>query len=175
MNTRLVLVTGGARSGKSGYAMSIAEASGGWPVYLATATAADPEMATRIETHRRERGNNWSTVEEPVDLKGALAGMTRGENAVVLDCLTLWLTNIMMRDEENFELVAGIMARELARLLRQLGGTVAVVTNEIGMGVVPESSLARRFRDVAGSVNRLFADSADEVYLLVSGLPVRLK
>ncbi len=168
-------MTGGSRSGKSDYAVSVAEASGGWPVYLATATAADPEMSARIEKHRRERGSSWSTVEEPVDLKKVLAGMTRGENAVVLDCLTLWLTNIMMHDEEEFELVAGIMARELARMLRELGGTVVVVSNEVGMGIVPDNAYARRFRDMAGSVNRLFAETADEVYLIVSGLPVRLK
>lgn len=175
MNTRLVLVTGGARSGKSGLAIDIAEKSGGWPVYIATATAGDPEMAERIKKHRRERGSSWTTIEEPLDLRRVLAAMTRGENAVVLDCLTLWLTNIMMEDEEDFELAADILSRELAKKLRELGGTVVVVSNEVGMGLVPDNQLARRFRDMAGQVNNLFARTADEVYLVVSGLPVKLK
>jgi len=175
LNTRLVLVTGGTRSGKSDFAVSIAESTGAWPVYLATATAADPEMAARIEKHRRERGSSWTTIEEPLDLKKPLAGMTRGENAVVIDCLTLWLTNILMKDEDEFELVVDIMSRELAKKVREMGGTVIVVTNEIGMGVVPADELTRRFRDVAGGVNRLFAQTADEVYFVVSGIPMKLK
>lgn len=175
MKTRLILVTGGARSGKSGHAMSLAEAAGGWPVYIATATAGDTEMAERIAKHKDERGTSWATIEEPLDIKRVLAGMTRGENAVVLDCLTLWLTNIMMNDEEDFELAAGIMARELVSRLRVLGGTVVVVSNEIGMGLVPEGSIARRFRDMAGAVNRQFAEASDEVYFMVSGIPLKIK
>jgi adenosylcobinamide kinase / adenosylcobinamide-phosphate guanylyltransferase len=175
LNTRLVLVTGGTRSGKSAFAASVAESTGAWPVYIATALAADQEMAERIAKHRRERGSNWTTVEEPLNITRTLAAMTRGENAVVIDCLTLWLTNIMMQEEDEFELAADIMSRELANKLRNLGGTVVVVTNEIGMGVVPADAATRRFRDVAGSVNRLFAQTADEVHFMVSGIPMKLK
>lgn len=175
MNTRMVFVTGGARSGKSDFAIELAGKSGGWPAYVATATAGDPEMAERIAKHKKERGSSWTTIEEPLDLRRVLAAMTRGENAVVLDCLTLWLTNIMMQDEEDFELMADIMSRELAKKLRELGGTVVIVSNEVGMGIVPDNKLGRRFRDMAGKVNNLFARTSDEVYMVVSGLPVKIK
>jgi len=169
-----VFVTGGARSGKSDYAMSLAEKSGGRLVYIATATAGDDEMRERIENHRRSRGMNWKTIEETLDLSGAVSSLG-GEGTVVIDCLTLWLTNLMMQDMEAFEDVAVNKARELADALRTFKGTVVVVSNEVGMGIVPENTLSRRFRDVAGLVNRVMAASADEVYLVVSGIPVRIK
>ena len=169
-----VFVTGGARSGKSDYAMSLAEKSGGRLVYIATATAGDDEMRERIENHRRLRGMNWKTIEETLDLSGAVSSLG-GEGTVVIDCLTLWLTNLMMQDMEAFEDVAVNKARELADALRTFKGTVVVVSNEVGMGIVPENALSRRFRDVAGLVNRVMAASADEVYLVVSGIPVRIK
>lgn len=170
----LVFVTGGARSGKSDYAMSIAEKSGGRLVYIATATPGDDEMRDRIENHKRSRGMNWNTIEETLDLSGAVSSLG-GEGAVIIDCLTLWLTNIMMQDMEAFEDVAVNKARELADALRAFKGTAVVVSNEVGLGIVPENALSRRFRDVAGLANRVMAASADEVYLVVSGIPVKIK
>lgn len=170
----LVFVTGGARSGKSDYAMSLAEKSGQRLVYIATATPGDDEMRERIENHRRSRGVNWNTIEETLDIVGAVSSLD-GEGAVVIDCLTLWLTNLMMQDMEAFESVAANKARELADILRSFKGTAVVVSNEVGMGIVPENALSRRFRDVAGAANKITASAADEVYLVVSGIPVKIK
>jgi len=169
-----VFVTGGARSGKSDYAMLLAEKSGGRLVYIATATPGDDEMRERIENHRRSRGMNWKTVEETLDLSGAVSSLD-GEGAVVIDCLTLWLTNLMMQDMETFEDVAVNKARELAEAFRMFKGTAIAVSNEVGLGIVPENALSRRFRDVAGLANRVMAASADEVYWVVSGIPVKIK
>jgi len=169
-----VFITGGARSGKSDYAMSLAEKSRGRLVYIATATPGDDEMRERIENHRRSRGMNWKTIEETLDLSGAVSSLG-GENTVVIDCLTLWLTNLMMQDMETFEDVAVNKARELAEAFRMFKGTAIAVSNEVGLGIVPENALSRRFRDVAGLANRVMAASADEVYWVVSGIPVKIK
>ncbi len=172
--SRLIFVTGGARSGKSGFAAWLAEGAGGRPTYLATATPDDSEMSARIERHKSERGDGWDTVEEPLEVAEALAGI-KANGALVLDCITLWLTNLLMEDLEGFEGVAVEKAGELVRALKEFDGTAIVVSNEVGMGIVPENALARRFRDVAGTVNRMLADAASEVYLVVSGLPVKIK
>ena len=172
--SRLIFVTGGARSGKSGFAARLAEEAGGRPTYLATATPDDSEMSARIERHKAERGVGWDTVEEPIEVAAALAGI-KTDGAVVLDCITLWLTNLLMEDLEGFESVAVEKAEELIRVLRGLDCTAVVVSNEVGMGIVPDNALARRFRDAAGTVNRMLASAADEVYLVVSGQPLRIK
>lgn len=170
-----VFVTGGARSGKSDYAMSLAEKADRRLVYIATASAGDEEMRERIENHRRSRGINWRTIEEPLDIAGAVSSLGGDGASVVIDCLTLWLTNLMMQDMEAFEDVAVNKARELANALRAFNGAAIVVSNEIGLGIVPENALSRRFRDAAGLANRVMAASADEVYLVVSGIPVKIK
>ena len=177
MKTRLVFVTGGARSGKSDFSMSVAEAAGGRLVYVATATAGDPEMAERIERHKGGRDGRWRTVEEPLDLEGALDALKGGENSVVIDCLTLWLTNMMSAEGGGDGFDAAVLDRThgLAEAIRGMGGTAVVVSNEVGMGIVPGNAVSRRFRDAAGAVNRIMAGAADEVYLIVSGLPVKIK
>ncbi len=172
--SRLIFVTGGARSGKSGFAARLAEEAGGRPIYLATATPDDSEMSARIERHKSERGDGWDTVEEPLEVAAALSGI-KANGALVLDCITLWLTNLLMEDLEGFESVAVEKASELVRALKDFDGSAIVVSNEVGMGIVPENALARRFRDVAGTVNRMIAEAASEVYLVVSGLPVKIK
>jgi adenosylcobinamide kinase/adenosylcobinamide-phosphate guanylyltransferase len=154
--------------------MSIAEKFGGRLVYIATATPGDDEMRERIENHKRSRGMNWNTIEETLDLSGAVTSLG-GEGTVVIDCLTLWLTNLMMQDMEAFEDVAAKKARELADALHTFKGTAIVVSNEVGLGIVPENALSRRFRDVAGTANKIIASAADEVYLVVSGIPVKIK
>jgi len=172
---RVVLITGGARSGKSDYAMSLAENSAGKMVYIATATSGDPEMAERIRKHKEARGPAWRTVEEPLDILESVQRNSAIDTAVVLDCLTLWLTNIMMRDGEGFEPQAGQKSGEFVEALQGLPGTLIVVTNETGMGIVPDNAVARRFRDAAGMVNSTFAQAADDVYFMVSGIPVKVK
>lgn len=165
----MILVTGGARSGKSRFARELV--GEGRVIFVATASIRDEEMRLRIEAHRRERPSHWETVEEERDLIGALSPL-RGDEVVLVDCITLWLSNLMeagLTDQE-IEGEADRLREYLLRFPR-----VVVVTNEVGWGVVPANPLARRFRDMAGRVNQIFASAADEVYLMVAGLPLKVK
>lgn len=168
LDPHIILVTGGARSGKSSLAESIASRFGGPLIYIATAQAYDGEMTQRIKLHRDRRGGDWRTIEEPLDLAGALA-RTDGQGTRLIDCLTLWLSNVMMD---------GDVAPQLDLLVDRLQtqkGPVVLVTNELGLGIVPENALARRFRDEHGWMNQKIAALACEVWMAVSGLPLRLK
>ncbi|WP_255607942.1 bifunctional adenosylcobinamide kinase/adenosylcobinamide-phosphate guanylyltransferase [Methylosinus sp. Sm6] len=161
------LVLGGARSGKSAYALRSAEAGGRRPVMIATAQALDAEMAERIARHRAERGRAWRTIEAPLDLSGALAEIAADETAVI-DCLTLWVSNLMHAERD--------VPRETERLIAAMRGKeLLLVANEVGLGVVPDNALARRFRDEAGRVNQAIAAAADRVVFLAAGLPLALK
>ena len=166
----LTLVLGGARSGKSRHAERLVLASGLEPVYLATAEALDPEMAARIAEHRARRGPEWRTVEEPLDLAGALARECAGGRAVLVDCLTLWLSNLMVRERP----VAAEVERLIA-LLPDLRGAAVLVSNEVGQGIVPAGAMARAFVDHAGFLHQRIAEVADAVVLMTAGLPQRLK
>ncbi len=163
-----ILITGGARSGKSALAERMARAMGSGPVYVATAQAGDGEMAERIAAHRARRGPDWSLEEEPSDLLAALGRTDSGPRLV--DCLTLWLSNLMLAGADWER-----AARDLAAGLGGLDHPVVMVTNEVGSGIVPETALGRRFRDAAGRVNEIVAEAADEVYLCVAGQPLRVK
>ncbi len=177
---RLILFLGGARAGKSAYAMRLAQdgerASGGEVCFIATAQGLDDDMTKRIARHRAERPTHWRTIEEPYRIDEALK--QAGETAVVIvDCLTLFVSNWLMRDEDEYEreqLVRRI-ARDFLKLARTRQQTIICVSNETGLGVVPGTSLGRVFRDLLGRVNQDFAAAADEVYLLVAGLPLQLK
>ena len=167
----LTLILGGARSGKSRYAQTLAEASGRPVTVIATARAGDAEMAARIARHRTERPGHWRTVEEPLALAEALAGRAGADAFLVVDCLTLWLLNLLEAGEAVFE-------RERAALLETLpglSGRVVLVANEVGLGVVPMGELSRRFVDEAGRLNQSIASIADEVVLVAAGLPMHLK
>jgi adenosylcobinamide kinase/adenosylcobinamide-phosphate guanylyltransferase len=164
------LVIGGARSGKTRYALEQALAPGAARrVMIATAQALDEEMAQRIARHRAERGEAWATVEAPLDLAGAVRRLEAGEAAVV-DCLTLWLSNLMLGD---LDVVAAVA--ETAQALAASPARIVVVTNEVGQGIVPDNALARRFRDEAGWMNQAMAAAADRVVLVSAGLPLVLK
>jgi adenosylcobinamide kinase/adenosylcobinamide-phosphate guanylyltransferase len=165
-----VLVLGGQRSGKSRYAEELVAASGRAPVYVATATAGDGEMAERIAAHVARRGSGWRTIEAPLDLPGVLHREARAENAVLVDCLTLWLTNLMGADLP--------VERETQRLIDVLagaGGPVAIVSNEVGSGIIPANPLARRYADALGILNQQVAAAADTVVLLTAGIATVLK
>ncbi len=163
----ITLVLGGARSGKSMFALRAAEMRQGALVYIATAEPLDAEMAERIARHRTQRGERWRTVEAPIDLPGALHGVGRSETAVV-DCLTLWLSNLMHAEHD--------IDRETERLVEATAGVEAIlVSNEVGLGIVPDNALARRFRDAAGRMNQAIAAAAANVVFVAAGLPLRLK
>ncbi|MCK1421777.1 bifunctional adenosylcobinamide kinase/adenosylcobinamide-phosphate guanylyltransferase [Bradyrhizobium sp. 180] len=165
----VILITGGARSGKSTRAEARAKAFPGQPVYVATAEALDAEMEARIATHRARRETDWIEREVPLDLVQVLVA-TDGGGARLVDCLTLWLSNLMHaeRDWES-------EVKDLAGALPRLKSPVVLVTNEVGLGIVPDNALARSFRDAAGLMNQTIAAAADEVEFVVAGLPMKLK
>jgi adenosylcobinamide kinase / adenosylcobinamide-phosphate guanylyltransferase len=166
----IVLVTGGARSGKSRFAITRAESLGSPRVFLATAEARDDEMTRRIASHRAERGRRWQTVEEPLAIAAVLQRQRRG--VVLIDCLTLWLAN-QMGECPSTNVAPAV--DELVEALVSRRSAVVAVTNEVGLGIVPENALARAFRDATGFLNQRVAAIADEVFLLVAGQPLRVK
>lgn len=164
-----ILITGGARSGKSRIAEDWVAAEGGTPVYIATAQPRDAEMEARIAEHVARRGETWRTVSEPTDLLGALAA-TDGTGPRLVDCLTLWLSNLMEAGGD-----AQAEAEALANAIPAQRSPVTFVTNEVGLGIVPENALARSFRDAQGRLNQTIAARVDEVYLAVAGYPLKVK
>jgi adenosylcobinamide kinase / adenosylcobinamide-phosphate guanylyltransferase len=167
---RAALVIGGARSGKSAYAQGLAEAAASERLYLATGSAGDAEMAARIARHQASRGAGWSTLEEPLDLGEALARRARPGCIILVDCLTLWLSNLMLAGRDPGPEIA-----RLAGAIGALAGPAILVSNEVGMGIVPEHRLGRDFRDAQGQANREIAQVCDVVVLVAAGLPVLLK
>lgn len=165
----IILITGGARSGKSRHAETRTRAFPGTPIYIATAEAFDAEMRQRIETHQARRGPEWQLREAPLDLVTALTE-TDGQGPRLVDCLTLWLSNIMHAGRDWHAATI-----ELTEELSRQTSPVILVTNEVGLGIVPDNTLARAFRDAAGIVNQKIAAIADDVEFVVSGLPMRVK
>lgn len=170
MNRELIL--GGARSGKSALAARRATESGRHVVWIATAQALDAEMAERIARHRAERPAHWRTVEEPVRLAEALGRHAMADGCVVIDCLTLWLTNLLLAGDEA---LPEREADALCEVLPTLPGRILFVANEVGLGIVPDNALARRFRDEAGRLNQRIAVLCDHVTFVAAGLPIELK
>jgi len=165
----VTLVLGGARSGKSRFGESLL-AGASRRTYLATAAAGDEEMAARIAEHRRRRGPGWTTVEAPLELALALSDATAGGGAVLLDCLTLWLSNLLAAGRDPAAAGAALIA-----LLPRLTGPAVLVSNEVGLGIVPATQLGRDFRDHAGRLNQAVAEAAQRVYWVAAGLPLLLK
>lgn len=166
------LILGGVRSGKSRYAETLARATTQPVIYIATATAGDAEMHRRIEAHRARRPQTWTLVEEPLALAEALRRFARADRCIIVDCLTLWLTNLLLLPE------AARGAHERAALITVLGeldGHVLFISNETSMGVVPLGELARRFGDAAGELHQELAQRCDRVVLMIAGLPLALK
>ncbi|MBC8017115.1 MAG: bifunctional adenosylcobinamide kinase/adenosylcobinamide-phosphate guanylyltransferase [Verrucomicrobia bacterium] len=175
---RTIFITGGARSGKSRYAEQVTLGFGGNPGYLATAQPLDQEMGERIIRHRQRRGDAWQTIEEPLHLAQALAGSDGIFGAILVDCLTLWLTNLLFLHEDLGDETENRIMEDVQRLTMTLRGMttpVIIVSNEVGMGIVPEHRLGRIFRDIAGQANQIMAAAADEAWLVVSGIPLQLK
>lgn len=169
MTARSWLILGGARSGKTARALAIGEGFA-TRIYIATAEALDDEMAARIARHRQERGAVWTTIEAPLDLPAAILGIGETDAVCVVDCLTLWLSNLMAAGRD----IAAATA-ELCRAVRQAAPTLVMVSNEVGLGLVPETPLGRAFRDHQGRLNQAVAAVAEQVEFVAAGLPLRLK
>ena len=163
----ITLITGGARSGKSGYVLESAHGAGPY-TYIATAELLDDEMRERARRHKLERGSRWQTIEEPFEVGARVAEL---KGAVVVDCLTMWLSNWMLRDESRLEK----QIDSLCSAFLKAGCDVYAITNEVGWSVVPDNALARRFRDWTGVMNQRVAEAADAVYLMVCGIAVKIK
>jgi adenosylcobinamide kinase/adenosylcobinamide-phosphate guanylyltransferase len=166
----VTLVLGGARSGKSSFAERMTVTHPRGCVYVATAEIGDAEMAERVRQHQARREAHWRTVEAPLDIAGALVAETEQGAAVLVDCLTLWLSNLMAAGREPEQ-----QTEALVRALGQVGGPVVFVSNEVGLGIVPDNALARAFRDHAGRLNQRIAEIANTVFFVAAGLPLRLK
>ena len=166
----LVLVLGGARSGKSRLAEAMVSESGLEAHYIATAEALDGEMTERIAHHRASRPAHWTTHEAPLDLAGTLQAIDQSGRVVLVDCLTLWLTNLMMAERD---IPAAFAA--LAETCKGISARVIFVSNEVGLGIVPDNRMSRDFRDDAGRLNQLIAALCDEVYFVAAGLPLKMK
>ena len=176
MGVKITFITGGARSGKSSFALNEASKFRGQKAYLATAETLDDEMKERVKRHKKERGPNWDTHEEPVKITESLKKIQDKYNVIVLDCLTLWLSNVLL---SNLDVKMEI--ENLTEVLKRLSlvtcpvSQLFIVSNEVGMGIVPDNELARRFRDLAGQLNQKVAGIADEVYLVTAGVPLKIK
>lgn len=170
----LILVTGGARSGKSRFARECLEATPGRWLFVATAEARDSEMAERIRRHRLERGCQWVCLEEPLALVDKLPAAAAGVDGILIDCMTLWISNLWFAHQQQVEPVLAEV-ESLLEVCRGLALPVYLVTNEVGSGIVPDNRLAREFRDLAGFVNQQLGAAADHAYLLAAGLPLQLK
>src|ERR1043166_2112502 len=172
MATRLILITGGARSGKSSYGEKRAAELGEKLLYIATAEAKDEEMAERIAEHQKRRGRRWNSIEEPVELARALSDAHSRTDCALVDCLTLWISNLLIRGDQQY---AQEKVGELIKRLPELDFHLIFVSNEVGWGIVPDNALARKFRDLAGWTNQRIAEAADEVILMVAGVPLTVK
>jgi adenosylcobinamide kinase/adenosylcobinamide-phosphate guanylyltransferase len=177
------LVLGGARSGKSAYAERLAAGAGKEVIYIATARAGDGEMAARIARHRQERDTGWQTIEEPIALAQSIRHWAGPERVLLIDCLTLWLTNLLFSAEQEFPEVGHIVPPALFDAQRGLfldalssaAGDIILVSNEVGMGIVPQGAVSRWFVDEAGRLNQAVAAACDRVVFVAAGLPLKLK
>ena len=174
MKPQFIFVTGGARSGKSLFAQDRARSLKGRKVYIATAEPLDEEMAEKIKAHRKERPSDWVTVEEPRHLEKAVMDCAATYNVLLIDCLTLWISNLLtnnsLQEREINEEVQNLVER-----CKKESSTIIIVSNELGMGIVPLDRLTRLYRDIVGKANQHIAAAADEVFLLVSGIPMKIK
>lgn len=177
---KIILITGGARSGKSSYALERAELLSTKRLFVATCPKIDAEMSERVRRHQQERrGRGWVTVENETNLSEVFLQQTEGFDVVLIDCITLWVNNILFTDADQGQTVddqrIGALCGEWLDATSRFAGTVICVTNEVGLGIVPDNALARRYRDLVGTCNQLLGKKADEVILVSCGIPVKIK
>jgi len=170
---KILLITGGCRSGKSAFALRYAEKNYDRKIYLATAEALDGEMRERIEKHRQKRGPAWRTLEEPLEIEKVFESYGESADVILLDCVTLWISNLMMKNLDADKILSH--AEKALDSIIASPSDVILVSNEVGWGIVPENKLARDFRDIAGRVNQKIASAAESVIILVSGIPMCIK
>jgi len=173
MGKKLIFITGGCRSGKSRYALDYVNQHFLKKLYLATCEALDEEMAQRIEQHKKMRGPEWRTIEEPVEIVDKIRQYGDKVEVILLDCITLWLSNILMKWDSDLRIMDEV--DRFVNMIEQSPTTFIIVSNEVGMGIVPAEPLGRRFRDLSGMVNQKIAEVADSVIYMVSGIPLFLK
>jgi adenosylcobinamide kinase/adenosylcobinamide-phosphate guanylyltransferase len=183
--SQFTLITGGARSGKSRFAELLAAHAKRPVIYIATAQIRDEEMALRVQKHQLQRPATWRLIEEPVNIRETLFQLKDEDGVILLDCVTLWLTNLLLKGQSqqndndifNNELEPQILdiVKDVAQLAREIKPQVIFVSNEVGQGIVPEYPLARAYRDLAGRSNQILAHSADQVYMVVAGFPMEIK
>lgn len=167
---RIQFVLGGARSGKSAHAEGLAESAGNAPIYIATAEIFDTETESRVALHRERRGAHWQLVEAPVDLPQAITAADTKGSVMLIDCLSVWITNILVHGHDTDEATDA-----LAAALASCEGHIVLVASETGLGIIPENKLSRRFRDANGRLNQAIAALADEVFFVAAGIALRIK
>jgi len=173
MVKKRIFVTGGCRSGKSRFALNYANQHFSKKIYLATCEVLDEEMAQRVGNHKKVRGPEWQTVEEPIEVVDKIGLYGNEVEVILLDCITLWLSNLLIKWENDPKILDEI--ERFIDLSKQVRSSFIIVSNEVGMGIVPADPLARRFRDLSGMANQRMAEVADTVVLMVSGIPIFLK
>lgn len=177
---KLILITGGARSGKSSFALNLAEMVSPRRLFVATCPNIDLEMSDRVKRHQEERhGRGWATIERPTELAALFAGEVAGYDVVLIDCITLWVNNILFNSSTDGngidDFAIGRLCDEWLLQRKKYDGTVICVTNEVGLGIVPDNALARKYRDLVGTCNQIIGKKADEVILVSCGIPLYLK
>ena len=175
LKQKVIFVTGGAKSGKSSFVLNEAEKHEGQKAFIATAEALDEEMVNRIEKHKGQRGEDWNTYEEPLRISEVIKKIEGRYGAIVVDCLTLWLSNLMHADLDITQEIENLVEVLRNSGLRTPNSGLFLVSNEVGTGIVPDNKLAREFRDLAGTMNQRVAGVSDEVFMVVAGIPVKVK
>jgi len=173
MGKQMILITGGCRSGKSRFALDYANQYFSKKIYLATCEALDEEMTQRIDHHKKMRGVEWRTIEEPIEIVNTIKQYGDEADVILLDCVTLWLSNLLMRRRDDREIMEEI--NRFTDTIHQKQTSLVLVSNEVGLGIVPIDPLGRRFRDLSGMANQKIAETVNKVILMVSGIPIFLK
>lgn len=173
MEKNVIFITGGCRSGKSRFALDYADRYFSKKIYLATCEPLDEEMVNRIEDHKRMRGAEWETVEEPIEIVDKIRQYGKEVEVILLDCITLWISNLLLKWDDDTRIMEEI--ERLRSTIKEIGTSMILVSNEVGMGIVPADLLSRRFRDLSGIANQKIGEASDQVIFIVSGIPLFLK
>jgi len=173
MGRDVILVTGGCRSGKSRFALEYANHHFSKKIYLATCEVLDGEMAKRVEMHKMMRGPEWQTIEEPLEIVNRIRSYREEDGVILLDCITLWLSNLLLRWDDDQKVMGEV--ERLVEGIKECKFSLIMVSNEVGMGIVPADPLSRRFRDLSGMANQRIGEISDRVVFMVSGIPIFLK